>query len=311
MGFDVLHLNLHKTFSTPHGGGGPGSGPVGVCKKLEPFLPTPVVCKKGDLYVLDEERPDSIGRIRSFQGNFGVLIRAYAYLRTLGAEGLKEVSGNAVLNANYLASLLGKTFDLSHSDRLCKHEFVISAKKQKDAHHVTALDIAKGLIDQGYHPPTIYFPLIVEEALMMEPTETEGKETLDRFAAVMEELAQKAASSEGADELPGNPAGRNPGGPETRAALAAAKLLGGPLCSTISSLSEEAPEAIGQRNSRGGQGFPPCWWKRIAWEAPASTGDAFPPNPTMRISWKGRVLPKKCGRKKRPFSINFGGASKR
>ena len=201
MGFDVLHLNLHKTFSTPHGGGGPGSGPVGVSKKLEPFLPTPTVRKEGDLYLLEEERPDSIGRIRSFQGNFGVLLRAYAYLRTLGAEGLKAVSDNAVLNANYLATLLKETFDLSNPDRHCKHEFVVSAKKQKEAHHVTALDFAKGLIDEGYHPPTIYFPLIVEEALMVEPTETEGKESLDRFAAVMEELARKAASPEGAESL--------------------------------------------------------------------------------------------------------------
>ncbi len=201
MGFDVLHLNLHKTFSTPHGGGGPGSGPVGVSKKLEPFLPTPTVRKEGNLYLLEEERPDSIGRIRSFQGNFGVLLRAYAYLRTLGAEGLKAVSDNAVLNANYLAALLKETFDLSNPDRHCKHEFVVSAKKHKEAHHVTALDFAKGLIDEGYHPPTIYFPLIVEEALMVEPTETEGKESLDRFAAVMEELARKAASPEGAESL--------------------------------------------------------------------------------------------------------------
>ena len=201
MGFDVLHLNLHKTFSTPHGGGGPGSGPVGVCKKLEPFLPTPVVRKEGEGYFLEENLPDSIGRIRSFQGNFGVLLRAYAYIRTLGAEGLRAVSNNAVLNANYLASLLKETYDLSHPGRLCKHEFVLSAKKQKEAHHVTALDLAKGLIDEGYHPPTIYFPLIVEEALMVEPTETEGKETLDRFAKVMKDLAERARSSEEAEIL--------------------------------------------------------------------------------------------------------------
>jgi len=191
MGFDVLHLNLHKTFSTPHGGGGPGSGPVGVGERLVPFLPKPVVIRKDQRYVLDFDRPQSIGRVRSFFGNFGVLVRAYAYILSMGPDGLREVAESAVLNANYLMALLQGRYDVKFPGP-CKHEFVLSARRQKEAHGVTALDIAKRLIDFGIHPPTIYFPLLVEEALMVEPTETEGKETLDAFAEAMMAIADEA-----------------------------------------------------------------------------------------------------------------------
>ncbi len=191
MGFDVLHLNLHKTFSTPHGGGGPGSGPVGVGERLVPFLPKPVVIQKNGRYTLDFDRPQSIGRVRSFFGNFGVLVRAYAYILSMGPDGLREVAESAVLNANYLMALLQGRYDVKFPGP-CKHEFVLSARRQKEAHGVTALDIAKRLIDFGIHPPTIYFPLLVEEALMVEPTETEGKETLDAFAEAMMAIADEA-----------------------------------------------------------------------------------------------------------------------
>ena len=194
MGFDVLHLNLHKTFSTPHGGGGPGAGPVGVGEKLVPFLPKPVVLQQGDRYVLDFDRPQSIGRVRSFFGNFGVLVRAYTYILSMGPDGLREVAENAVLNANYLMALLGKRYEVKFPG-LCKHEFVLSARRQKEAQSVTALDLAKRLIDFGIHPPTIYFPLLVEEALMVEPTETEGKETLDLFAETMLAIADEAENN--------------------------------------------------------------------------------------------------------------------
>ncbi|MEM5769993.1 MAG: aminomethyl-transferring glycine dehydrogenase subunit GcvPB, partial [Bacillota bacterium] len=177
MGFDVVHLNLHKTFSTPHGGGGPGSGPVGVRKDLMPFLPRPTVEKTSAGYVLEGNRPQSIGRVRSFYGNFGVAVRAYAYILTMGAEGLKQVAENAVLNANYVQSRLKEKYDLPY-DTICMHETVLSGKRQ-GSFGVSSLDIAKRLIDYGYHPPTMYFPLIVKEALMIEPTETESKETLD------------------------------------------------------------------------------------------------------------------------------------
>jgi len=189
MGFDVVHLNLHKTFSTPHGGGGPGSGPIGVKKELEPFLPVPMVGFKDGRYYLDYDRPLSIGRVKSFYGNFGVVVKAYAYIMSMGAEGLKKVSESAVLNANYLMELL-KGYYLVPYNRRCMHEFVISAQRQKEK-GVSALDIAKRLMDFGFHPPTMYFPLIVKEALMIEPTETESKETLDAFADALIEIARE------------------------------------------------------------------------------------------------------------------------
>ena len=193
MGFDVLHLNLHKTFSTPHGGGGPGSGAVGVKAELEPFLPAPVIVKKGYRFGLErlKDRPRSIGRVRSFFGNFGVLVRAYTYIRTLGAAGIVEASEMAVLNANYLAKKLSSLYPLAHKG-WCMHEFVLNGGPLKHETGVSSLDVAKALIDAGYHPPTVYFPLIVPEALMVEPTETESRETLDRFAGAMEAIAAKA-----------------------------------------------------------------------------------------------------------------------
>ncbi len=187
MGFDVVHLNLHKTFATPHGGGGPGSGAVGVKARVAPFLPVPTVEKEGDRFYLDYDRPQSIGKVHSFYGNFGVVIKAYTYLRMMGGAGLKQASADAVLNANYLMCRLKKTYHLGH-DRHCKHEFVLSAREQAKK-GAGAGDIAKALLDYGFHPPTVYFPLIVEEALMVEPTETEGKETLDDFAAALERIA--------------------------------------------------------------------------------------------------------------------------
>jgi len=191
LGFDVAHFNLHKTFSTPHGGGGPGSGPVGVNKKLEAFLPVPRVIREKSRYsLIDSRYPKSIGKVHSFHGNVNVIVKAYAYVRTLGAEGLKEVAENAVLNANYVMNRLKEHYYLAY-DRTCQHEFVISAKWQKEKFGVKALDIAKRLIDYGFHPPTIYFPLIVEEALMIEPTETESKETLDAFCAAMIKIAKE------------------------------------------------------------------------------------------------------------------------
>jgi len=183
IGFDVLHFNLHKTFSTPHGGGGPGSGPVGVAEKLTDFLPVPVVEKSGDSYRLDYDRPESIGKVSTFYGNFAVMVRAYIYIRMLGAEGLKRVSENAIINANYLKSKLEKHFALPYKKRPM-HEFVLSGEKQKEK-GVKTLDIAKRLLDFGFHAPTVYFPLIVKEAMMIEPTETESKRVLDRFADTM------------------------------------------------------------------------------------------------------------------------------
>lgn len=190
MGFDVVHLNIHKTFSTPHGGGGPGSGPVGVKEDLIPFLPVPMIEKKDNRYYLDYDRPLSIGKVKAFYGNFNVLVKAYAYILSMGARGLKAASQNAVLNANYLMAMLKDYYDLPY-ERYCMHEFVISAKPQKEW-GVSAMDIAKGLIDYGFHPPTVYFPMIIREALMIEPTETESKETLDRFANAMIELSKIA-----------------------------------------------------------------------------------------------------------------------
>jgi len=183
MGFDMMHFNLHKTFSTPHGGGGPGAGALAVTEELIPFLPKPMVAKEDGRYCFDYDRPDSIGRMHSFFGNFAVMVRAYTYIRHLGAEGLKRVSENAVLNANYLKELLKEKYELPH-DTICMHEFVLSGSRQKKRGARTA-DIAKRLLDFGFHAPTIYFPLIVSEALMIEPTETESKESLDAFAEAM------------------------------------------------------------------------------------------------------------------------------
>jgi glycine dehydrogenase subunit 2 len=194
MGFDVVHLNLHKTFSTPHGGGGPGAGPVGVKQKLVPFLPTPIVDRREDgTFYLDSNYPQTIGRVKGFYGNFGILVRAYTYIRTLGPEGLRKVSEYAVLNANYMMRRLAPYYDLAF-DTHCKHEFVLSGKKHKK-HGVRTLDIAKRLLDFGYHPPTVYFPLIVEECIMIEPTETESKETLDDFIETMIQIAREAEES--------------------------------------------------------------------------------------------------------------------
>ena len=189
LGFDVMHYNLHKTFSTPHGGGGPGSGPVGVVEKLTKFLPGPVVVKKGDAFRLHMPEA-SIGRVKSFYGNFGVMVRAYTYIRMLGAAGLRAVSEDAVLNANYLQAQLKSVYPLDY-DRYCMHEFVLRGQV-KGAPDIRALDIAKRLIDLGFHPPTNYFPLIVPEALMIEPTETESRETLDAFVAAMKQIAEEA-----------------------------------------------------------------------------------------------------------------------
>lgn len=191
MGFDVVHLNLHKTFSTPHGGGGPGSGPVGVKEFLAPFLPKPIVLRREDgSFTLEDDRPLSIGRIRSFYANFSVLVKAYAYVRSLGGDGLRNVSENAVVNANYLMSILKEHYYVPF-DRVCQHEFIITPKNLK-ATGVHTLDIAKRLLDYGYHPPTIYFPIIVEEAMMIEPTETESIETMDEFAKVLIKIAEEA-----------------------------------------------------------------------------------------------------------------------
>ncbi|WP_100373455.1 aminomethyl-transferring glycine dehydrogenase subunit GcvPB [Bacillus sp. FJAT-45037] len=189
MGFDVVHLNLHKTFTGPHGGGGPGSGPVGVKKDLIPYLPKPVLVKIGDMYQFDNDRPKSIGRVKPYYGNYGINVRAYTYIRTMGPIGLRQVSEYAVLNANYMMRRLEPHFDLPYTQH-CKHEFVISGRKQKKL-GVRTLDMAKRLLDFGYHPPTIYFPLNVEECMMFEPTETESKETLDEFCDAMIQIAKE------------------------------------------------------------------------------------------------------------------------
>jgi glycine dehydrogenase subunit 2 len=194
MGFDVVHFNLHKTFSQPHGGGGPGAGPIAVRGELEPYLPVPVVVRNADgSFGLDRDRPRSIGKVRGFLGPFAVFVRAYAFIRSYGA-GLREMSETAVLNANYLLARLREAYELPY-DRLCMHEFVLSARGLKREHGATALDVAKRLMDYGFHPPTIYFPLVVPEALMVEPTETETRETLDEFADAMLAIAREAAES--------------------------------------------------------------------------------------------------------------------
>ena len=191
MGFDIVHINLHKTFSQPHGGGGPGGGPIAVRRQLEPYLPVPAVVKDGRRYRLDYDRPRSIGKVRAFTGPFGVFVRSFAFMLAWGRE-LRTMSEDAVLNANYLLARLKGAYDLPF-DRLCMHEFVLSARSLKKEHGITALDVAKRLTDYGFHPPTIYFPLIVPEALMIEPTETETKETLDAFADAMLAIAREAA----------------------------------------------------------------------------------------------------------------------
>jgi glycine dehydrogenase subunit 2 len=193
MGFDIVHFNLHKTFSQPHSGGGPGGGPLAVRDVLEPFLPVPAVVTDGERFRLDYDRPQSIGKVRGYTGPFGVFVRSYAFMRAYGPA-LREMSEVAVLNANYLLARLRDAYELPF-DRLCMHEFVPSARRLKREHGITALDVAKRLMDYGFHPPTIYFPLIVPEALMIEPTETEPKEVLDAFADAMNEIAREAAGS--------------------------------------------------------------------------------------------------------------------
>jgi glycine cleavage system P protein (glycine dehydrogenase) subunit 2 len=190
IGIDVLHLNLHKTFSTPHGGGGPGAGPVCVKKQLEPFLPVPRIIAKDGEYSLSDDFPESIGKLHAFYGNFGVLVRAYSYILSMGAEGLKKASSLAVLNANYIKEQLKDIFHLPY-DRRCMHECVFSDKNQ-EPYKITTLDIAKRLIDYGFHPPTIYFPLVVHGAIMIEPTETESKENIDLFIDALKQIVKEA-----------------------------------------------------------------------------------------------------------------------
>ena len=205
MGFDIVHFNLHKSFTQPHGGGGPGAGPIAVSERIEPFLPRPQVVRRAGgsgngapepFFDLDYDRPKSIGRLRGFQGNYGVFVRSYAYIRSLGAEGLRDVSEVAVLNANYLLARLRREGVLAYLsaayDRVCMHEFVLSGAPMKRELGIKTLDLAKRLLDFGVHPPTVYFPLIVDEALLIEPTETETKETLDRFAELVAEILREA-----------------------------------------------------------------------------------------------------------------------
>ncbi|MEN7343545.1 MAG: aminomethyl-transferring glycine dehydrogenase subunit GcvPB [Pseudomonadota bacterium] len=198
MGFDVIHMNLHKTFSTPHGGGGPGSGAVGVGERLLPYMPIPVVGKENDHYrwLTEDDMPESIGRLSGFMGNAGVLLRAYIYMRMLGDEGMKRVGEFATLNANYLmAKLRDAGFELAFPERRASHEFIITLKQSAREHHVTAMDIAKALLDEGFHAPTTYFPLLVPECLLIEPTETETKEMLDAFVAAMIRLADTTVNN--------------------------------------------------------------------------------------------------------------------
>lgn len=190
IGIDIMHVNLHKTFGTPHGGGGPGSGPVGVREHLAGFLPVPLAVKDGDSYALSYGAGSTIGRVHPWSGNFGVFVKAYAYIRACGAEGLKEVSENAIINANYLMKKVGKSYDIKYPGP-CMHEFVASGRNLRQ-YGVRTTDVAKRLLDYGLHAPTVYFPLIVEEALMIEPVETEKKDTLDRFAEVMDRIAVEA-----------------------------------------------------------------------------------------------------------------------
>jgi glycine dehydrogenase subunit 2 len=204
MGFDIVHFNLHKSFTQPHGGGGPGAGPIAVSDRIEPYLPRPAVVRRAPegngseaFYALDFDRPKSIGRLRGFQGNYGVFVRSYAYIRSLGAAGLREVSETAVLNANYLLARLKRAGVAEYLpvayDRICMHEFVLSGAPMKRDLKVKTLDLAKRLLDHGFHPPTVYFPLLVDEALLIEPTETETKETLDEFAEAIAAILHEAA----------------------------------------------------------------------------------------------------------------------
>jgi len=198
MGFDAIHINLHKTFSTPHGGGGPGSGPVGVSAKLAPFLPLPIVARRGRAYRLlgERDRPHSIGRLGAHIGNPGVLLRAYVYARLLGAEGMRRVADFAALNANYLMAELRRAgFELAYPGRRASHEFIVTLKALKEATGVTAMDFAKRLLDKGFHAPTTYFPLLVPECLLIEPTETESRETLDAFVSAMKSVLEEAHRS--------------------------------------------------------------------------------------------------------------------
>ena len=195
MGFDVIHMNLHKTFATPHGGGGPGAGPVGVARRLMPFLPLPIVAKEGECFrwLSEDDRPQSIGRMSAFGGNAGVLLRAYVYARMLGRDGMRRVAEFATLNANYLMIQLRKAgFDLAFDSRRASHEFIVTLKGLKEKTGVTAMDVAKRLLDKGFHAPTTYFPLLVPECLLIEPTETESRETLDAFVAAMKEILHEA-----------------------------------------------------------------------------------------------------------------------
>ncbi|MEO1319863.1 MAG: aminomethyl-transferring glycine dehydrogenase subunit GcvPB, partial [Pseudomonadota bacterium] len=197
MGFDVIHMNLHKTFSTPHGGGGPGSGAVGVGERLLPFLPVPIVGKDDDGYRWLDERdlPQSIGRLSGFMGNAGVLLRAYIYMRMLGDEGMRRVGEFATLNANYLMKRLEAAgFELAFPNRRASHEFIITLKKTAREHHITAMDVAKALLDDGFHAPTTYFPLLVPECLLIEPTETESRDMLDAFVDAMVRIAERVTS---------------------------------------------------------------------------------------------------------------------
>jgi glycine cleavage system P protein (glycine dehydrogenase) subunit 2 len=197
MGFDIVHFNLHKSFTQPHGGGGPGSGPIAVADRIEPFVPRPVIVRGRDgTFDLDDDRPKSIGKLRGFQGNYGCFVRSYAYIRSLGAEGLKDASETAVLNANYLVARLR---ELGVADKLplafgelCMHEFVLSGAPMKRELQIRTLDLAKRLLDHGFHPPTVYFPLLVDEALLIEPTETETRETLDAFAEAIASILREA-----------------------------------------------------------------------------------------------------------------------
>jgi glycine dehydrogenase subunit 2 len=195
IGFDVMHFNLHKTFSTPHGGGGPGSGPVGVVEKLVKFLPVPIISKNDAGYFLDQSHSDTaIDKVHTFYGNFAIMLRAYVYIKMQGPDGLRRIAENAIINANYLKALLQSYYNVEHPEH-CMHEFVADGTKQKKLNGVSTLDIAKRLLDKGYHAPTIYFPLIIHEAIMIEPTETESLQSLDAFAEAMIEIAREAEAN--------------------------------------------------------------------------------------------------------------------